>query len=73
MSERILKALMQLFAIISESEDEGVSMDRRRVVELFLKMQLNKHNIMIVAVIGKIFHLQLSQLQLLLHLDKIII
>jgi len=42
MSERILKALMQLFAIISESEDEGVSLDRRSVVQLFLKLQLNK-------------------------------
>ncbi|HIA37046.1 MAG TPA: ATP-binding cassette domain-containing protein [Flavobacteriales bacterium] len=42
MSERILKALMQLFAIISESEDEAVSKDRRKIVKLFLKMQLNK-------------------------------
>ena len=42
MSERILKALMQLFAIISESEDEGVSKDRRSIVQLFLKMELNK-------------------------------
>jgi len=42
MSERILKALMQLFAIISEVELEGVSTDRRKVVGLFLKQQLNQ-------------------------------
>ena len=42
MSERILKALMQLFSIISEVDIEGVSTDRRKVVELFLKQQLNQ-------------------------------
>ena len=42
MSENILKALMQLFSIISEVDVEGVSTDRRQVVELFLKQQLNQ-------------------------------
>ena len=42
MSERILKALMQLFAIISEVDVDGVSTDRREVVKLFLKQQLNQ-------------------------------
>jgi len=45
MSESILKALMQLFAIIAhpedEEENEGES-DRRSVVESFLKNQLNQ-------------------------------
>ncbi|MHC1705171.1 MAG: ATP-binding cassette domain-containing protein [Tenuifilaceae bacterium] len=44
MSESILKALMQLFAIIAHPEDdetEGES-DRRLVVENFLKNQLNQ-------------------------------
>jgi len=39
MSEEILKALMQLFAIISK-QDEGVSTNIRNYVELFLKGQL---------------------------------
>ena len=42
MSENILKALMQLFALVSESEDENVAQERRRVVALFLKLQLNQ-------------------------------
>ena len=50
MSERILKALMQLFAIIARSEDEenpesGGSSSQgggRRIVEIFLKSQLNQ-------------------------------
>lgn len=48
MSESILKALMQLFAIIAHPEDdqenesiEGIS-DRRSVVESFLRQQLNQ-------------------------------
>ena len=44
MSESILKALMQLFAIIAHPENdetEGES-DRRAVVESFLKNQLNQ-------------------------------
>ena len=40
MSERILKALMQLFAIISRPESEPS--DRRRIVEGFLRKQLNQ-------------------------------
>ncbi len=48
MSESILKALMQLFAIIAHPEDEEVDVegggkgDRRSVVESFLKNQLNQ-------------------------------
>lgn len=42
MSENILKALMQLFALVSESEDENVAQERRTVVGLFLKLQLNQ-------------------------------
>ena len=41
MSEGILKALMQLFSIVSDVETEA-STDRRNVVELFLKQQLNQ-------------------------------
>ncbi|MFQ3579310.1 MAG: ATP-binding cassette domain-containing protein [Bacteroidales bacterium] len=39
MSERILKALMQLFAIIARPDSDAN--DRRKVVEIFLKSQLN--------------------------------
>ncbi|GHT22926.1 hypothetical protein FACS189430_05430 [Bacteroidia bacterium] len=41
MSERILKALMQLFAIISRPDDSD-SADRLKVVEGFLRKQLNR-------------------------------
>jgi len=40
MSEKILKALMQLFAIIANPKSNNT--DRRPVVESFLKQQLNK-------------------------------
>jgi ABC-type multidrug transport system ATPase subunit len=40
MSEQILKALMQLFAIIARPE--SISTDRRTVVESFLRRQLNE-------------------------------
>lgn len=40
MSERILKALMQLFSIVSEAEE--VSDNSRKIVESFLKQQLNQ-------------------------------
>jgi ABC-type multidrug transport system ATPase subunit len=40
MSEQILRALMQLFAIIARPEKNSV--DRRAVVELFLRKQLNE-------------------------------
>jgi len=40
MSERILKALMQLFSIVSEAED--ISDNSRKIVETFLKQQLNQ-------------------------------
>lgn len=40
MSERILKALMQLFSIVSEAEE--ASDQSRRIVETFLKQQLNQ-------------------------------
>lgn len=39
MSEEILKALMQLFAIISK-QDEGTSLEERQYVKLFLQSQL---------------------------------
>ncbi|MDX9769533.1 MAG: ATP-binding cassette domain-containing protein [Tenuifilaceae bacterium] len=44
MSESILKALMQLFAIIARPEDESedIENDRRLVVESFLRQQLNQ-------------------------------
>ena len=40
MSERILKALMQLFALVADVD--GVSNHNRKIVELFLKQQLNQ-------------------------------
>ena len=40
MSEKILKALMQLFAIIARPESS--EKDRRIVVEAFLRRQLNE-------------------------------
>jgi len=40
MSERILKALMQLFSIVSEAED--ISDNSRKIVTSFLKQQLNQ-------------------------------
>ncbi len=40
MSENILKALMQLFAIVAEVE--GISKNSRNIVESFLKEQLNQ-------------------------------
>ena len=40
MSEKILKALMQLFAIVAEVE--GLSQNNRSIVESFLKQQLNQ-------------------------------
>ncbi|MCH8330850.1 MAG: ATP-binding cassette domain-containing protein [Bacteroidetes bacterium] len=42
MSENILRALMQLFSLISEAEIEGAHVSRRNVVELFLRQQLNE-------------------------------
>lgn len=42
MSESILKALMQLFAIIAWPEEKGVLGDRRAIVESFLKLQINQ-------------------------------
>ncbi|MBI5218160.1 MAG: ATP-binding cassette domain-containing protein [Bacteroidia bacterium] len=43
MSESILKALMQLFAIIANVEtEEGVSSTSRKIVESYLRQQLNK-------------------------------
>jgi hypothetical protein len=39
MSERILKALMQLFAIIAKVD--GVTNDGRTIVQTFLKQQLS--------------------------------
>ena len=40
MSERILKALMQLFSIVSDAED--ISDNSRKIVASFLKQQLNQ-------------------------------
>ena len=44
MSERILKALMQLFAIIATEDDDGDGKGRS-VVELFLRQQLNQERV----------------------------
>ena len=44
MSEEILKALMQLFAIIAK-QDEGASLKEREYVLLFLKQQLNESSV----------------------------
>lgn len=44
MSEEILKALMQLFAIISK-QDEGTTADQRDYVESFLSSQLNNQKV----------------------------
>src|SRR5512133_1425825 len=44
MSEEILKALMQLFAIISK-QDEGTTKDQRSFVESFLSSQLNNQKV----------------------------
>ena len=41
MSEEILKALMQLFAIIAK-QDGGLGASEREFVESFLKQQLNE-------------------------------
>jgi ABC-type multidrug transport system ATPase subunit/uncharacterized tellurite resistance protein B-like protein len=43
MSERILKALMQLFAIIARVD--GITNNGRAIVELFLKQQLNAEQV----------------------------
>ena len=50
MSDEILRALMQLFAIISRPE--GNASDRRMVVESFLQRQLNQE---LVAVYLEVF------------------
>lgn len=44
MSERILKALMQLFALVADVD--GVSNPSRKIVELFLKHQLSQDMVM---------------------------
>ncbi|MFZ5941659.1 MAG: ATP-binding cassette domain-containing protein [Bacteroidota bacterium] len=44
MSEEILKALMQLFAIISK-QDEGTTENQREYVKSFLSSQLNKEKV----------------------------
>lgn len=44
MSEEILKALMQLFAIISK-QDEGTTVNQREYVESFLSSQMNKEKV----------------------------
>jgi ABC transport system ATP-binding/permease protein len=44
MSEEILKALMQLFAIIAK-QDVGLSVNEREFVQNFLKQQLNESSV----------------------------
>jgi ABC transport system ATP-binding/permease protein len=44
MSEEILKALMQLFAIIAK-QDVGLSENEREFVQNFLKQQLNESSV----------------------------
>lgn len=59
MSEKILKALMQLFAIIAQSEDDNSH--SREVVELFLKQQLNKNKVVeYLAIYDEFLHNQNS-------------
>ena len=43
MSERILRALMQMFSIIAKVD--GISNTGRSIVEAFLKQQLNKEQV----------------------------
>ncbi|HBF87577.1 MAG TPA: ABC transporter [Bacteroidales bacterium] len=45
MSESILKALMRLFAIIANFEEEGESSSARSVVESYLKQHLNQEQL----------------------------
>ncbi len=45
MSESILKALMQLFAIIANVNKEGVSSKSRAIVESYLSQQLSKYQV----------------------------
>ena len=42
MNESILKALMQMFAIVATVDSEGVSADARKIVESYLKLQLSQ-------------------------------
>ncbi|MBL4657635.1 MAG: hypothetical protein JKX73_06515, partial [Flavobacteriales bacterium] len=44
MSEEILKALMQLFAIIAK-QDEGVALEEREYVQHFLRLQLEEDTV----------------------------
>ena len=44
MSEEILKALMQLFAIIAK-QDGGVEETERKYVRLFLRQQIGEHEL----------------------------
>ena len=44
MSEEILKALMQLFAIIAK-QDDGVAMEEREYVQHFLRLQLEEETV----------------------------
>jgi len=46
MNEKILNTLMHLFAIIAPAQ--GNESDRRRVVEAFLRPQLNQYNDLLV-------------------------
>ncbi|MBU0488184.1 MAG: ATP-binding cassette domain-containing protein [Bacteroidetes bacterium] len=41
MNESILKALMQLFALVADADEEGVSTRERAIVEAYLKNQLS--------------------------------
>lgn len=45
MSESILKALMQLFAIIANVDKEGISVKSRAIVESYLMQQLSKDQV----------------------------
>jgi ABC transport system ATP-binding/permease protein len=60
MSEKILKALMQLFAIIARSDEDGTFVEGRKLVELFLKQQLNSE---LVLEYLKVFDEQLEKFQ----------
>ncbi len=60
MSEKILRALMQLFAIIARSDEEGNFAKGKQLVELFLRQQLNSD---LVNEYLKIFEEELEKFQ----------
>ncbi len=69
MSELILKALMELFAIIARPKNnEATGMDRRPVVESFLRRQLNE-DLVYEPRIAKSWEVSADGLALTFHLQ----